>query len=392
MDTAFQSPTIISLCPGIRGLERGIERAMGGKLRVAVYVEIEAFIVANLLAAMEEGVLDAAPIWSNLKTFDALPFRGKIHGIIGGYPCQPFSDAGLRQGTSDPRHLYPFISRCIKKSRPLWCLFENVEGHLSLGFDIVQKDLRKMGYSVEAGVYSAEEVGAPHRRNRLFILALENSFSERMRGRIIEKQTRSGNGSEIQTPRSSQLGNTAFEYARTSTRQDGKIKSGRSSREMVNSNNKPFDSSIGGILSESGGASEAMGNANDSGLQRRCCGKCGERSCQWAVGSNGPFDPTGDMADTDEQRCETQRNYCQQIKEGDARASGDDSLDRWPSGPGRAQHEWEEPRIVEPGMGCTVNGYNFREDFLRALGNSVVEQTAELAFIDLLKKHGIELR
>jgi hypothetical protein len=119
VDTALKSPVILSLCPGIRGLERGIEKALGGKLRVAAYVEIEAFIIANLLAGMEAGLLDAAPIWSNLKTFNARPFRGKIHGIIGGYPCQPFSVAGVRKGTSDPRHLYPFISRCIKKSRPL---------------------------------------------------------------------------------------------------------------------------------------------------------------------------------------------------------------------------------------------------------------------------------
>lgn len=59
----------------------------------------------------------------------------------------------------------------------------------------------------------------------------------------------------------------------------------------------------------------------------------------------------------------------------------------FPMGQGYEQYEWEHPREVEPGLGSTVNGYNFREDLLRALGNSVVEQTAELAFIDLLQKH-----
>jgi DNA (cytosine-5)-methyltransferase 1 len=63
------------------------------------------------------------------------------------------------------------------------------------------------------------------------------------------------------------------------------------------------------------------------------------------------------------------------------------NVNRWPGRPGEPQYEWEAPRTVESGMGCTIDGYNFREDILRALGNGVVEDTAEIAFIDLLNKH-----
>jgi hypothetical protein len=63
------------------------------------------------------------------------------------------------------------------------------------------------------------------------------------------------------------------------------------------------------------------------------------------------------------------------------------SIAQFPARPGEQQHDWEEPRTVKSGVGCTINGYNFREDLLRALGNSVVEQCAEKAFLDLLKKH-----
>jgi hypothetical protein len=101
VDNPFESPAILSLCPGILGLERGIERAIG-PVRVAAYVEIEAFIVANLVAAMEAGLLAPAPIWTDVKTLNAKVFRKRIHGIIGGYPCQPFSLAGNRGGQMIP--------------------------------------------------------------------------------------------------------------------------------------------------------------------------------------------------------------------------------------------------------------------------------------------------
>lgn len=85
MDYTEQSPVILSFCPGLLGLERGIERAIG-TISVAVYVEIEAFIIANLVAGMESGMVDPAPIWTDAKTFDGVHFRGKIHGLVGGRP------------------------------------------------------------------------------------------------------------------------------------------------------------------------------------------------------------------------------------------------------------------------------------------------------------------
>lgn len=97
MDNPFQSPAVLSFCAGLLGLERGLERAIG-KLNVAAYCEIEAFICENLVAGMETGFLAPAPIWTDAKTFPAQHFHGKIHGIIGGYPCQPFSTAGKRMG------------------------------------------------------------------------------------------------------------------------------------------------------------------------------------------------------------------------------------------------------------------------------------------------------
>ena len=85
--------------------------------------------------------------------------------------CQPFSCAGKQQGANDPRHLWPDVARIIREVRPPLVFLENVPNHLRLGFREVGEELSGMGYRFEAGLFSAEEVGAPHRRERLFVLA-----------------------------------------------------------------------------------------------------------------------------------------------------------------------------------------------------------------------------
>jgi len=140
-------------------------------MRTIAYSEIEVFAIENLLARMEGGQLDAAPIWSDLKSFPWAEFSGKVDILSGGYPCQPFSTAGKRAGKEDPRHLWPWIADGIRILRPRACFFENVEGHISLGLSSVISDLEELGYKVSWGIFSAREVGAPHQRKRVFILA-----------------------------------------------------------------------------------------------------------------------------------------------------------------------------------------------------------------------------
>lgn len=164
----------ISLCTGGGGLELGVRlagRVSGFSSRVVCYVEREAYAQAVLVSRIQEGNLDQAPIWSDLKTFDPSPWRGKVDLITGGYPCQPFSHAGKRLAEQDPRHLWPDIRKIIGSIKPSFCFFENVDGHLAKGYDTVKGDLEELGYTVTQDIFAAEEVLAPHRRNRLFILA-----------------------------------------------------------------------------------------------------------------------------------------------------------------------------------------------------------------------------
>lgn len=266
----FKSPNIISFCTGIRGLERGIERAIG-ELNVLVNVEIEAFCIENLLQGMEQGILDTSLIFSDVKNFPAHIFRGKTTAIFAGYPCTPFSNSGKRKGQDDPRHIWPHILNHWGVIRPFWGFLENVEGHTSLGFNEVLYGLRELGYTVEAGLFSAAETGATQERTRLFALVVDNSLCLRP---------------EQKHQISARWHSTEF-------------------------------------------ASEKLGDHTGIGME-------GHR-------------PQGQQ--------ESQPHAESGIL---MRTSGGD---RWPAGRGEQQHDWEEPRTVKSGMGCTVNGYNYREDF-----------------------------
>ena len=206
---------IISFCTGYGGIELGLRRA-GVDVRTVCNVEIEAFVQANLVAKIEEGRMDDAAIYSDLKTFPARIFRGKIHGIIGGYPCQPFSSAGKRKGEKDPRHLWPYIRQHVRAIRPLWCFFENVRGHTTMGLWRVLSDLEEDGYRTEWGLFSAEETGAPHQRIRVFILGRLGNSDVRYEGShefkrgILPTQTESREASVSERASDTgQLGNPA---------------------------------------------------------------------------------------------------------------------------------------------------------------------------------------
>ena len=171
---------VLSLCTGYGGLEIGLSRALDTTLDV-VSVEIECYAQAVICknAAKETQVVTKA-VWNDLKTFPTERFRGCFDYILAGFPCQPFSVAGKRKGKGDSRWLWDDIERIIKTVRPVWCFFENVPGLLSLGFPSVYRSLRNLGYKVEAGLFTAAEVGATIQGQRLYILAQANSINRKI--------------------------------------------------------------------------------------------------------------------------------------------------------------------------------------------------------------------
>ena len=158
----------LDLFSGIGGFSLGLE-ATGGFKTVA-FCEIEEYPRKVLRKH-----------WPNVKqykdirklTYEKLKADGidSIDIITGGYPCQPFSNAGKKQGEKDPRHLWPEMFRIIKECRPTWVIGENVSGHIKLGLDSVLSDLESQGYGTRTFSVSASSVGANHKRERVWIVA-----------------------------------------------------------------------------------------------------------------------------------------------------------------------------------------------------------------------------
>lgn len=160
---------VLGLCAGLGGIELGLYGLYGPG--PVCFVERDPYCTQVLRARWPD-----TPIWDDIHTFDGRPFAGHVACITAGFPCQPFSLAGRQNGTEDERWLWPEVSRIIREIRPIYVFLENVPGILvqSEAFGNVLGDLAAFGFDAEWGVFSAAGCGAPHLRERVFILAHAN--------------------------------------------------------------------------------------------------------------------------------------------------------------------------------------------------------------------------
>ena len=155
----------VDLCSGIGGFALGFEQA--NLSTPVMFCDIEPWC-RNILKQHWNNV----PIKSDVKELANDPDNlvPDCDILTAGYPCQPFSQAGRREGAQDDRHIWPYILKIITSKRPSWVVFENVYGHISLGLDQVLLDLETKGYATRTFVVPASSVGAPHRRDRVWIV------------------------------------------------------------------------------------------------------------------------------------------------------------------------------------------------------------------------------
>jgi len=363
-----QTITHLSLCSGYGGIDLGL-RSVLPELRTCTYVEIEAFPIANLVAKMQEGWLDVAPIWSNLKTFDARPFRGKVDILSGGFPCQPFSHAGQRKGTDDPRHLFPEIERVIRECEPRMLFLENVEGIIHAKYGGTEQSvlhhvlgrLESMGYRAEAGLFSAEECLYPHRRKRIFIAGLRNTYYS-------SKPTLSKHDETSGLPKHRELADTRR-------------------------NERGGRSSVGGEQ-ESNGRETSQGQTGCEGRQDKARKRSlTESSDECAEVGNTKHDGSYPK------KGHATKPFGNQQKNRISERRGCSGCE-YPSGPREPPKPWEYPRtigdeeIIESLGGSDYGSAdgelvrNQRTDSLRALGNGVVPATASRAFVILMDRLG----
>lgn len=139
--------------------------------RTVCAVEWGKYPASVLLARQNDGILPPFPIWDDVQTFDGKPWRGIVDVVSGGFPCQDISSAGKGAGIAGERSgMWKEMARIIGEVRPKFVFVENSPMLTSRGLGVVLGDLASLGFDAEWGVISAADTGAPHLRERIWIV------------------------------------------------------------------------------------------------------------------------------------------------------------------------------------------------------------------------------
>ena len=371
--------TIGSLFSGYGGLDMAVEAVTGAT--PAWFVEYDA-APSRILAHHWPDVPNYGDVtavdWATMPPVDIL---------TGGYPCQPFSAAGQRKGTDDDRHLWPYVREAIRHLRPRLTILENVAGHRSLGFDRVLGDMAEDGLHVRWTSLRASEIGAPHHRERLFIIATPTDPEGSRRDHGTAPHVGTANR-EKHAPRDDS-------HAATDTEDDGRD-------ELDDSAVR--DEARSGWLRDAPGGDRCKASADPEG--ERLSGQNQPRRCSEEVASvDSRF---GSFSDSDRQRRDGRGAAPEQ--EGRAHAPTDrhsagidfgpytEAVQRWeritrPAPAPTEPNTRGNPRLAAPfaewmmglpeGHVTQVPGIS-RADQLKAIGNGVCPQQAAAALHQLL--------
>lgn len=359
----------IELCAGVGMLGEGVRAGFeffGIDHRTVCYVEREASAASQLVALMEAGVINPAPIWSDMLTFDGSAWRGKVDCVIAGFPCQDLSVAGARKGLDGERSgLFFNVLDVADDCGAQLLILENVAGIASATATVVDPEegeleeraasrvvgeLADRGWSAEWITLSASEVGASHRRARWFCFAWRVVDPERAERRA---QRTTGSGGFQGHDRSGQahcgpgiaeqaLGNARLQHEQLQQRAHGAEHS-RASRSMADPGSKGFQGrKQRGTRIDNRGGQEAHGSAS-------------ELCRAFPIFAPGP--------DSEEW-------------------SG--IIDRYPF---LAPATESGVRMLVNGMACVVD--ESRSHQLRAIGNGVVPLQAAVAVVELVRRSGL---
>ena len=342
-------PTILSLFSGVGGLEVAVKLALPGSCVVG-YVERDSFACAALMARMEESSMDLAPVFvGRIQDMDGRELRGHVDVVCGGIPCRPYSIAGARLGNRDERALWHELARIVEECQPSLVFIENVPTFVTgAGFRPLGEELCRLGYEIADPLFiGAGDVGAPHGRRRVFILAYRDLERREVERRLQELD----------------------EGVRSPQRDDA---DGR-------------DEGLADATDDNGGSGEPGAEAGTREDRER-----------------GRGSPGGGGGIRKESVPDAERDVLRNEPGGSSGESGageaiTGELGFFPPGPGNEQ-EWARiikgyPGLapaIEPGLRVVVDGVpvvldESRADQLRCAGNSVVVAQAYVAFRQLLR-------
>ena len=326
---------------------------LGGKLlgwRTVCAVEWEPYPASVLCARQNDGFLPPFPIWDDVQTFDGHPWRGIVDVVSGGFPCQDISAAGKGAGITGERSgMWKHMARIISEVQPKYVFVENSPMLTVRGLGTVLGDLSEMGFNAEWGVISAAAVGAPHQRDRIWILG-SNTSEQRWNKRF-------GNREERHI-----LHNLNGDAAQDKSEGHGrKCWSGALSTDVANTNSsqcKRMRKSIGIYkgFSRIGNSSSKVSNTTSIGLETT-------RSELKTTRVGGSSEDVGDTKSAGFSSCVERQGQGQP----------------WRASIGSAQW-WQ----IEPPLDRVVDGMADRVDRLKAIGNGQVPLCAATAW-ELLK-------
>jgi len=346
-----QKYKVLDLFSGLGGFSLGLERT--GHFETVAFCDNDKF---------SKAILDKH--WKGIKVYDDVreitKEKFKEDGIefpdiiTGGFPCQPFSVAGKQKGTSDDRHLWPEMFRIIKTFKPRFAIGENVRGIVNIQdgvvFETVCTDLESEGYEVQPFNIPAAGVGAPHRRERIFFIAVREDVGNSQHNGSPTSEI--GRGHEEINGGTEKRQNESFEFERTSRSEDNGNLSKENKNNVADTNNEGLRTCIGG--SDNDHATESR----SGGVDRTRSESDVERHNSTSTEIKGM-----DVADTNTRLGNGENEEIQSRGQTSDSSSARETSQGW----------WS----VEPNVGRVAHGIPGRVHRLKGLGNSIVPQIVE---------------
>ena len=322
---------------------------LGGKLRgwrTVCAVEWDAYARDVLVARQNDGCLEGFPIWDDIQTFDGRPWRGRVDVVSGGFPCQDISAAGKGAGIEGERSgMWKHMARVVGEILPRYVFVENSPMLVGRGLAVVIADLAEMGYDVRWGVVGAHHAGAPHKRDRIWLVAYRQGIRRNER-----KQNRGGS-----RPR---MGERKKQGSGDDRRNVADAESQRTGDDSQDHGVPDHDSTCG------------------------CCGDVADASGEGLQGGEQP----GTLRDErDREKAHGSASECSGSPGSTLRHAASAGLphgiDRSMGQPGTLpQPERPDWWATEPNVGRVAHGVAARVDRLRCIGNGQVPAVVPLAW------------